>query len=76
VEAHECDSNALNAWRKPRSQILALPLLFGGHFANFRPTGGPDEYLRGARIHPRQIDFRTSLFVLAVTAWNPLLVSA
>jgi hypothetical protein len=52
-----------------------LSLLFGGLFANFRPTGEPDEYLR-APIHPRQIDLRTSLFVLAVTAWNPLVVSA
>jgi hypothetical protein len=59
----------LNTWRKPRSQFLALSLLFGGHLPNFRPTCEPDEYLR-ARIHPRQIDLRTSLFVLAVTVGN------
>ena len=34
----KCDSNALNTWRKPRSQILALSLLFGGHSPNFHPT--------------------------------------
>jgi len=66
---HECDSNALNTWRKPRSQILALSLLFGGHFPHFRPTCEPDEYLR-ARIYARQIDLRTSLVVLAVTVGN------
>ena len=32
-------------------------------------TYEPDEYLR-ARLHSRQIDLRTSLFVLAVTVGN------
>jgi hypothetical protein len=75
VEANDCDSSALNTWRKPRSQALALALLFRGRLPSLRPALETDEYLR-TRIHASQIDIRTSLFVLAVTVWNFLVVLA
>jgi hypothetical protein len=65
----------VNTWRKPRSQILVLSLLFDGCLPNFLPALKPDEYLP-ARIHASQIDLCTSLFILAVTVWNFLVVLA
>jgi hypothetical protein len=75
VKANDCDSSAVNTWRKPRSQILVLSLLFCGCLANLLPGLKPDEYLP-ARIHASQIDLCSSLFVLAVTIWNFLVVLA
>ena len=75
MEAKECDSSALNTRRKPRSQILVLSLLFGGCLPNLLPRLKPDEYLP-ARIQASQIDLCTSLFILAVTVWNFLVVLA
>jgi hypothetical protein len=59
----------LNTWRKVRSQILVLSLLFGDAFPPPATRLSPNEYLR-ARIHTSQIDPRTPLFVLAVTVGN------
>jgi hypothetical protein len=75
VKANDCDSTAVNTWRKPRSQILVLSLRFGGCLANLVPGLKPDEYLP-ARIHASQIDLCSSLFVLAVTLWNFLVFLA
>jgi hypothetical protein len=75
VKANDCDSSAVNTWRKPRSQILVLSLLFGGCLPNLLPGLKPDEY-PPARIQASQIDLCTSLFILAVTVWNFLVVLA